>query len=224
MRRRCGPATEQRDAAIQACQDANAGAIEAAQAVVAEAVRDVELATNGRYNPADPLILDVPVAHCRPESYFVGDEVLVDFPVAEGEPIVAITYWDARRVIGWASNTRLCAIEKFIINYFINYQQCYVSGNLEQEVEEGEDGTPVEVKHVYDYQSSYLKQMTNEQQQFILVESYHLYDLLFYRWSDGWAGLEHTAFNVTISEGFYSFIWETPQKIYFKPFLNRDFQ
>ena len=212
---------EQRDAAIQACRDDNAQAIEAAQIVVDDAVRDVELATNGRYHPADPLILNVPVAHCRPESYFVGDEVLVDFPVAEGVPVEAMTYWSARRVIGWASNTRLCAIETFIINYFINYPQCIVSGILEQEVLEGEDGTPVEVTHVFDYQSSYWKQMTNEYLQFINVESYYIDDLLFYGWSDGSHGLSHQAVNVQISKGYYSYIWKTPQKIYFRPLCDR---
>ncbi|MBP7983231.1 MAG: hypothetical protein KAY97_00095 [Chromatiaceae bacterium] len=213
----------QRDEAIDACYAAHADAIAAAQTAVDEAARAVELATNGRYHPADPLILEVPIAHCRPESYAENDEVLIDFPVAEGVPIEAMTYWDARRVIGWASNTKQCAIQTFVINYFINYQQCYVSGDLEQEVDEGEDGTPVVVQHVFNYESSYLKQMTNAQLQFILVWSYHLYDILFYRWSDGWEGLSHTATDVAISSGFYSFIWETPQKIYFKPVLEQDY-
>ena len=97
---------EQRDAAIQACRDDNAPAIEAAQIVVDEAVRDVELATNGRYNPADPLILDCPVAHCRADHYELGDSVLIDFPVRSGATAMAV--WASRRVIGWADNTRTC--------------------------------------------------------------------------------------------------------------------
>lgn len=96
----------QRDEAIQACYDDNAEAIDAAQIAVDEATRDVELATNGRYNPANPLILDCPVAHCSPENYQVGDEVLVDFPVRSGTTAMAV--WDSRRVIGWAQNTRTC--------------------------------------------------------------------------------------------------------------------
>lgn len=95
----------QRDEAIQACYDASAEAIAAAQTAVDAATRDIELATNGRYNPANPLILDCPVAHCGASEYQVGDEVLIDFPVREGS---AMAVWDSRRVIGWAQNTRTC--------------------------------------------------------------------------------------------------------------------
>lgn len=96
---------EQRDTAIQACRDDNAAAIEAAQLVVDAAVREVEIATNGRYHPADPLTLNVPVEHCSAENYQVGDEVLIDFPIRSG---AAMAVWDSRRVIGWATETRTC--------------------------------------------------------------------------------------------------------------------
>ncbi len=102
---------EQRDAAIQACRDDNAPAIESAQTVVDEAVRDVELATNGRYHPADPLILDCPVAHCGASEYQVDDDVLIDFPVRSGATAMAV--WDSRRVIGWATEPRSCCCGGF---------------------------------------------------------------------------------------------------------------
>ena len=96
----------QRDEAIQACYDANAEAIDAAQATVDELTRDLELALAGVYQPANPLILDVPIAHCFAERYQVGDEVLIDFPVRTGS--TAMASWDSRRVIGWATETRIC--------------------------------------------------------------------------------------------------------------------
>ena len=96
----------QRDEAIDACYAAHADAIESAQKAVDEAARDVELATNGRYHPAAPLILEVPVAHCGAGQYKVDDEVLIDFPVRSGETAMAV--WDSRRVIGWATDTQTC--------------------------------------------------------------------------------------------------------------------
>ena len=96
----------QRDEAIDACYAANTEAIAAAQQVVDEAVRDMDIATAGRYNPADPLILTLPVAHCQAELYQPGDSVLIDFPVRAGETAMAV--WDSARVVGWADNTRIC--------------------------------------------------------------------------------------------------------------------
>ena len=101
----------QRDDAIDACYAAHADAIDAAQTAVDEATRDVEIATNGRYHPADPLILDVPVAHCEASIYQVEDEVLIDFPVRSGATAMAV--WDSRRVIGWATETRACCCGGF---------------------------------------------------------------------------------------------------------------
>ncbi|MBP8282655.1 MAG: hypothetical protein KAX46_01880 [Chromatiaceae bacterium] len=101
----------QRDEAIDACYAAHADAIAAAQTAVDEAARDVELATNGRYHPADPLILEVPVAHCGADSYIPGDSVLIDFPVRSGQTAMAV--WQSARVIGWADNTRRCYEEIF---------------------------------------------------------------------------------------------------------------
>ena len=96
----------QRDEAIDACYAANADAIDAAQQSVDEAVRGLEIAIAGRYNPADPLILTLPVAHCQAELYQPGDSVLVDFPTRSGETAMAV--WGSARVIGWADNTRIC--------------------------------------------------------------------------------------------------------------------
>lgn len=96
----------QRDEAIDACYADNAEAIDAAQQTVDEAVRGLEIATAGRYNPADPLILTLPVAHCQAELYHPGDSVLVDFPTRSGETAMAV--WGSARVIGWADNTRIC--------------------------------------------------------------------------------------------------------------------
>jgi len=141
----------QRDAAIQACYDDNADAIEAAQIVVDEATRDVELATNGRYNPANPLILECPVAHCQPERYQVGDEVLIDFPVRSGSTAMAV--WDSRRVIGWATETRIC-ITWTIWYYDVEEQKpgnlphglVFVGTVWQEDIPDGGNGTEITVQ------------------------------------------------------------------------------
>ncbi|MFZ1538849.1 MAG: hypothetical protein WAT23_15885 [Chromatiaceae bacterium] len=125
----------QRDEAIQACYDASAEAIEAAQTAVDAAARDVELATNGRYNPANPLILDCPVAQCAANNYQVGDEVLIDFPVRSG---AAMDVWNSRRVIGWATDPREC--EFLSIEYLFGLFD--FEGEPSQQVARGGDGTP----------------------------------------------------------------------------------
>ncbi len=141
----------QRDAAIQACYDASAEAIDAAQAAVDAATRDVELATNGRYHPANPLILECPVAHCQPERYQVGDEVLIDFPVRSGSTAMAV--WDSRRVIGWATETRIC-ITWTIWYYDVEEQKpgnpphglVFVGTVWQEDIPDGGNGTEITVQ------------------------------------------------------------------------------
>ena len=141
---------EQRDAAIQACRDDNADAIEAAQTVVDEAVRDVELATNGRYNPAAPLILDCPVAHCGASEYQIDDEVLIDFPVRSG---AAMDVWNSRRVIGWVQNTRACCCGGFDLSISGDLKSWYLLRRIQGNFGWEEINTP---DHTLDCQDNAL--------------------------------------------------------------------
>lgn len=141
----------QRDEAIDACYAAHADAIAAAQTAVDEAARDVELATNGRYHPADPLILEVPVAHCVPDRYAINDEVLIDFPVRSGETAMAV--WDSRRVIGWAAETKQCVIYRWSVQYgIVGNPGAQYEGPRTQMVDDGHDSLPV---RILNYSSAY---------------------------------------------------------------------
>ena len=130
----------QRDEAIQACYDANAAAIDAAKATVDALTRDLELALAGVYQPANPLILDCPVAHCIPERYQVGDQVLIDFPVRTGS--TAMASWDSRRVIGWATETRVC-ITWHIWYYSVGDLLTFTGDVWQPDIPDGGSGTPV---------------------------------------------------------------------------------
>lgn len=82
--------------------------ITAADEVVTEALAALHLARSNLRGPADPLILDCPVAHCEPGTYEVGDTVLIDFPARALTAANPLAVWDSRRVIGWADNPRTC--------------------------------------------------------------------------------------------------------------------
>lgn len=137
----------QRDEAIQACYDANAAAIDAAKATVDALTRDLELALAGVYHPANPLILDCPVAHCIPQHYQVGDEVLIDFPVRTGS--TAMASWDSRRVIGWATETRVC-ITRHIWYYSVGDLLTFTGEVWQPDIPDGGSGTPVTANDVED--------------------------------------------------------------------------
>lgn len=100
--------SDEREALIQACREAHQPAVDAAQAVVDSAERTLRLELAGIYQPAAPLILTLPVAHCEADSYQIGDDVLVDFPTRTGSATEPMAVWNSGRVIGWASNTREC--------------------------------------------------------------------------------------------------------------------
>lgn len=152
----------QRDEAIQACYDANAAAIDAAQATIDDLTRDLDLALAGVYQPANPLILDCPVAHCIPERYQVGDQVLIDFPVRTGS--TAMASWDSRRVIGWATETRVC-ITWHIWYYDVEEQKpgnhahglVFVGATWQEDIPDGGSGTEITVENGVDaiYTSAY---------------------------------------------------------------------
>lgn len=61
----------------------------------------------GLYQPADPLILTLPVEHCSAGQYAIDDQVLIDFPVRVPGP-TGMGVWDSARVIGWATETKTC--------------------------------------------------------------------------------------------------------------------
>ena len=100
---------EQRDTLIAACREEWQPAVDAAAAVVAQATDDLQNQLSGIYQPADPLVLTLPVEHCAAGRYQVGDEVTVDFPVRSGQGPMVV--WDSARIVGWASNTRECLFD-----------------------------------------------------------------------------------------------------------------
>lgn len=103
-----------RDAGIDACRAEWQPGVDAAAAVVTQATDALQTQLSGLYQPAEPLVLTIPVAHCAPGRYEVADEVLVDFPVRAGE--AAMDVWDSARVVGWASETRSC-YEDILLRY-----------------------------------------------------------------------------------------------------------
>lgn len=103
-----------RDAGIEACRAEWQPGVDAAAAVVTQATDALQTQLSGLYQPAEPLVLTIPVAHCAPGRYEVADEVLVDFPVRAGD--AAMEVWDSARVVGWASETRSC-YEDILLRY-----------------------------------------------------------------------------------------------------------
>ena len=103
-----------RDAGIEACRAKWQPGVDAAAVVVTQATDALQAQLSGLYQPAEPLVLTIPVAHCAPGRYEVADEVLVDFPVRAGD--AAMDVWDSARVVGWASETRSC-YEDILLRY-----------------------------------------------------------------------------------------------------------
>lgn len=99
---------DERDALIAQCREDLQPAVDAAQAAVEDAAESLNLELAGRYQPASPLILKLPVEHCNLERYAVDDDVLVDFPVREASEANPMAVWESGRVIGWASETGTC--------------------------------------------------------------------------------------------------------------------
>ncbi len=129
----------QRDEAIEACYTDNQDAIDAAQLAVDEAAATMNAATVGRYQPADPLILECPVAHCGASEYQVDDEVLIDFPVRSG---AAMDVWNSRRVIGWAQNTRTCCCGGLDLNVSGDLKSWYLLRRIQGQFGWDEINTP----------------------------------------------------------------------------------
>lgn len=98
---------EERRTLINACYADHQGAIDAAMTAVEDAEKDVVAMQKGLYQPAEPLILTLPVAHCNAGRYILGDQVLIDFPVRVPGP-TGMGVWNSARVIGWAAETRAC--------------------------------------------------------------------------------------------------------------------
>lgn len=99
----------ERDALIAQCRADYQPAVDAAQTAVDAAAYAMTQELVGIYQPASPLVLDLPVEHCVISSYQIGDEVLIDFPVRTGGESDPMAVWNSARVIGWASETRQCA-------------------------------------------------------------------------------------------------------------------
>ena len=120
----CHATYEQALAACQAqalaeCQDAQAAdlkacldehPIEAARAAVLSAQADLQRALANLRDPASPLILPLPVAHCTPAGYKVDDRVLIDFPQRNASQEDPMAVWKSARVVGWAESTRRCGV------------------------------------------------------------------------------------------------------------------
>lgn len=100
---------DEKDALIAQCRADHQPAVDAAQAAVDAAEQTMRLELAGTYQPASPLVLDLPVRHCDKESYQIGDDVLIDFTTRTGISPMAV--WNSAGVIGWASNTRECVVD-----------------------------------------------------------------------------------------------------------------
>lgn len=116
----CIEAKRQHDAQ---CEQASQFALSQAETAVSTAQRNLLNASADIQGPPFELILDVAVEHCFPDSYEVGDDVLIDFPergtstgldwsTATSEQIraAAMKVWKSAQVVGWASETRQCAV------------------------------------------------------------------------------------------------------------------
>ena len=97
-----------RDANIAQCRADYQPAVDDAQAVADEAGYAMTQELVGTYQPANPLILDLPVEHCGASNYAVDDDVLIDFPVRSGGTDEPMAVWNSARVIGWAAETAVC--------------------------------------------------------------------------------------------------------------------
>lgn len=109
-----GNCDTERDGLIETCRTTLQPAVDVAQAAVEDAEQNLNNELAGRYQPANPLILSLPIEHCYANRYEIDDRVLIDFPVRTGtEPM---TVWDSGRVIGWSDETRRCA-GGILLNY-----------------------------------------------------------------------------------------------------------
>lgn len=97
----------QAQAGIEACNTSLLPSVLNAREVVIEAQAQLARVMTAIYNPASPLSLEIPVAHCVASRYEVDDSVLIDFP-ERNYSSSAMAVWDSARVIGWASETREC--------------------------------------------------------------------------------------------------------------------
>lgn len=164
---------DEKDALIAQCRADHQPAVDAAQVVVDDAAETLHLELTGIYQPASPLVLDVPVVHCSASRYAVNDDVLIDFSTRSGGTPMSV--WDSARVIGWASETKRC--QSYSIEY--NTRAFAYSGYPVQIVYEGDDGTPItifDVVSVY-YGSCKIGQYT--------AGGSTIADLVFQGWSDG---------------------------------------
>ena len=99
---------DEKDALIAQCRADHQPAVDAAQTAVDAAEQTMRLELAGTYQPASPLVLDLPVEHCGANNYAVDDDVLIDFPVRSGESGQPMIVWESARVIGWAAETQIC--------------------------------------------------------------------------------------------------------------------
>ena len=164
---------DEKDALIAQCLANHQPAVDDAQAVVDDAAETLHLELTGIYQPASPLVLDLPVVHCSASRYAVNDDVLIDFSTRSGGTPMSV--WDSARVIGWASETKRC--QSYSIEY--NTRTFAYSGYPVQMVYEGEDGTPITIFDVVSgyYGSCKIGQYT--------AGGSTIADLVFQGWSDG---------------------------------------
>lgn len=99
---------DERDALIAQCREDYQPAVDTAKETVDAASSDLHSAYIARYQPASPLVLELPVEHCVAASYRVEDDVLIDFPVRVASTDNPMAVWESGRVIGWAAETAVC--------------------------------------------------------------------------------------------------------------------
>ncbi len=177
---------DERDALIAQCRADFQPAVDAAQAAVEDAAESLNLELAGRYQPASPLILKLPVEHCNLERYAVDDDVLIDFPTRSGSEANPMAVWQSGRVIGWASETKRC--QSYVIEY--NTVTFTYSGDPIQIVYEGDDGTPITI---YNVRGGYYGSYDAYEQH---VSGSAGADVVFVGWSDGRTDNPRTDTNV----------------------------
>lgn len=123
----------ERDNLIAQCRADYQPAVDDAQAVVDAAGYAMTQELIGTYQPANPLIIDLPVFHCTASNYAVDDDVLIDFPVRSGGADEPMAVWESARVIGWAAETITCCCG---INTTFNLKRT----TFPQILDENEDG------------------------------------------------------------------------------------
>lgn len=170
---------EERRTLVNACYADHQGAIDAAMTAVEEAEKDVVAMQKGLYQPAEPLILTLPVAHCVASRYALGDQVLIDFPVRT-PGTTGMGVWDSARVIGWAAETKQCVF--WDVQYSVG-PLAYV-GPLNQAVADGDNGEPIWVSDVVGtYSYSFLWENPFGQEEVDIVVSATGKNV-FWKWSD----------------------------------------